>query len=1643
MSQNNYITNSFEGGLNTDVHVDGGNNTTYNYALNLIASDKEQNTFRSNEHSNRLCYDYGQTIVGASYIEDRNSTLVFLSNGELHLLNNDNCTSKFIASDTEFGCDWGFKSCEWVYGEFKTIHPCDDLLVYWSSGCQYYWINIDEMLNPVRKQSLKDTIKQERKQCSDRTCDYFRLFKCVATPKLIPISHQQGGQLSAGAYQFSGRLFDRDMNYTNWFNITDVVYIGSENNTCGERGEGHIEIHVSQLDCRYDGIEIAVIETIAGMTTTKVLTQLHYNAGHTSYNYYGVEGTPIDISEILITKNAYIQGQDLIQKDGRLWLYNTKQLRNLDYQRRANNIGTYWVEYEYTYEQAKRLGLKSHMRDETYAYGIMWNYCSGKKSPVFHIPASGGGTASASSSSSSTSNNDNASPSGAGDVFTRTQTGTHERTRSPIEDTVSNPQADKYDEIAKQIASWEVEMKDVCEALNSCEQCSKGQEACNKERARVEELTGKYQDILSQYGASDGKKDQFIDSLSVSNIKEGAAKLINAVNNRERLKFKEDKYTVKNEVTYEANGKSDAAADALFVYGSQYYDGLGINVTGDIPKIGNSGATEADYEENLVYPDFKNCQGEYIYGGLAGQPVRHHKFPNNKVSKHFESKSTGVPSPVTPDADPLADSYVKILGVAFTSIEFPLDEELSEPLDKNNPYTILYVKRTDANKKVIAKGLATKTFNATNNSKTYSFPRHAVNSKETADRNIDIGGKRILQNGNADSTSFNFHSLDTNVRKMALNFTQVKPELEFYGEGWRYGLQAEGKVPDDTFYGSRIDQVGTREFINLNKSVTTSGNFTPDFKTYARAHSVISPPKGGTVPLMNKYRESSVWIGGTLPALTKGLGSNSDQSFIGDVFDHSVPIEKAAAHYVTLYRDLPNQYGDITGLVYIPLLQGNANTKDAIHGPVGDIFIGPYFFRRTGYISEKVGNLFDIPGGQAAVGYEVTKKEKRSICDPPEDILLAELGTWVHTTLPVERDAADAKNYAGLHSPGEKIQPRTASIAATGPETDYYRPKVLKTLLVYWGEFEVNPHYRKIGNRLLGEVIYPDIRPFELDSYLPHPWEESYLNRFYCKIEQPSKWAIAKKILIRALLTVIFPMIGIDNLFDIASGTDFVGNLVEFPMLYAMWYMLSKQIFTNDYLDKLLGIPECKTDEQGSKCNCTIENFEDNYHGYCWDYSKANDTKAYYGMPEPYNTCVCDNCDDFTNNEVYYSNKQIINSDLDAYKGFNSNQLFSIPADAGKLKKLTIVGGKFIAHTTDNIYNLQYQQPKIGSTAGEILLGQSDLIADPRPSFEGISEGYLGILDSNHAINTQWGYFFIDQDARKIYRYSSSLEEISQPGMYNFFKDTLNFCNPSTCKQEKVPGTNYYSLGIDPRLNRLLVTKSDGCGSYTISYDLITKKWISFHSYIPQFYLWDRDHMYTSNGTSIWKHDEKCNFQTFFGTYAPFIIDFNSIGPGTEIDGFEYKSSILNTEMRYCHEADKLSQYDKSTFNKVWLRTADQTTGYLDLIPRIGEDNENQLEKIKDHYPNIELVYKANQWRFNELYDYTAQCGAPLHTYNCPCLPIPEPTNVDTTEALSKQDYKNRKIFGTYLSQRYILDNIASKKLYLKNIKTYIQKILV
>src|SRR5690606_3758704 len=92
------------------------------------------------------------------------------------------------------------------------------------------------------------------------------------------------------------------------------------------------------------------------------------------------------------------------------------------------------------------------------------------------------------------------------------------------------------------------------------------------------------------------------------------------------------------------------------------------------------------------------------------------------------------------------------------------------------------------------------------------------------------------------------------------------------------------------------------------------------------------------------------------------------------------------------------------------------------------------------------------------------------------------------------------------------------------PTSDYYYPKVVKTLITYWGEFEVNPWLRQIGDNL-DEQVYPLIKhEYGLDSEHKsnsgNGWEYDYLNQFYWEVEQPSKSKLAKKALIRTIINI-------------------------------------------------------------------------------------------------------------------------------------------------------------------------------------------------------------------------------------------------------------------------------------------------------------------------------------------------------------------------------------------------------------------------------------------------------------------------------------------------------------------------------------------
>src|SRR4029078_8492673 len=348
-----------------------------------------------------------------------------------------------------------------------------------------------------------------------------------------------------------------------------------------------------------------------------------------------------------------------------------------------------------------------------------------------------------------------------------------------------------------------------------------------------------------------------------------------------------------------------------------------------------------------------------------------------------------------------------------------------------------------------------------------------------------------------------------------------------------------------------------------------------------------------------------------------------------------------------------------------------------------------------------------------------------------------------------------------------------------------------------------------------------------IESNSGNGWDKDFLNQFYWEVEQPSKWKIEKKTLIRTLLVTLGPLLGIAELLSNSTAFEFLGELGSAGLIAAVWAVLSKVLFSNDFIDEFLGIPPCKMDSEGGEKDRYLKGFFQNYNKWNSDFTLQNDIEVHYGIPVPYYTCDCDDCDNKTTNEIYISDEQIQGSSLDAYSVVRPRSHVNVSPSMGSLTDIFVNGSNLYAHTTEQIIPLQYGRTTVPTSSSDIILGPGTILAKPIGLTEGTSEGFAGLLSRQHAINTQYGRFFVDYKASKLYKFANGLTQLSGEGVYTHFRKKLKYCESGECENEHI-NPNDIALGIDPRLERLLVTKRaiDSEQSWTLSFDLLQNHWV-------------------------------------------------------------------------------------------------------------------------------------------------------------------------------------------------------------------------
>jgi hypothetical protein len=164
--------------------------------------------------------------------------------------------------------------------------------------------------------------------------------------------------------------------------------------------------------------------------------------------------------------------------------------------------------------------------------------------------------------------------------------------------------------------------------------------------------------------------------------------------------------------------------------------------------------------------------------------------------------------------------------------------------------------------------------------------------------------------------------------------------------------------------------------------------------------------------------------------------------------------------------------------------------------------------------------------------------------------------------------------------------------------------------------------------------------------------------------------------------------------------------------------------------------------------------------------------------------------------------------------------------------------------------------------------------------------------------------------------------------------------------------------------------------SWTVSYDIGAKKWLSYHDWNPDLVMPSKRTFNTIKGVGIWRHNERCDkFCNYYGVDYPWEVEY------------EYNTGVAETTLRsleynlevYKYGANCVDRYlylDEN-FDEAVIFNNEQCSGLLKLFIRPWDDPRGALLYPKFNLENVEILYSRveNKYRINMFSDLTDDRG--------------------------------------------------------------------
>lgn len=389
----------FSKGLHRDNHPSLQPENTYRDCINGVLDHNL--SYITNELGNSLSDTISGTPIGRIQLSDKRTIIFSIDssgNSEIGIFENNNYTTIINDSSLVDSEKLKFNLSNPVEGDYR-INNLLETIIYWTDN-----LNAPRFLNIDNPGTFAFGISAN-------------LFSTLdSLPQMVLNAvNLSGGDLKSGAYQFAIAYVDGDETPTNYFYVSNPVYINDESSfTPVEEFDGcpndsvtgkSIELGFSDLDnVNFAKLRIAIIKD-GGVN---LLDDIVLSGSTEAVTIDGNETlTPSSLEEVIIGGANYDRVKTMKQMDNHLFMGNLGGGGAIDlgYQRYANGITTTLIEEDIEdllvdldpdngYAEGTvgyknpiiAFDKKTFRRGEVYAFYISFVLKSGNETRAYHIP---------------------------------------------------------------------------------------------------------------------------------------------------------------------------------------------------------------------------------------------------------------------------------------------------------------------------------------------------------------------------------------------------------------------------------------------------------------------------------------------------------------------------------------------------------------------------------------------------------------------------------------------------------------------------------------------------------------------------------------------------------------------------------------------------------------------------------------------------------------------------------------------------------------------------------------------------------------------------------------------------------------------------------------------------------------------------------------------------------------------------------------------------------------------------------------------------------------------------------------------------------------------------------------------------------